>query len=273
MFDKFIHNWLAVPYRLHVYTKRSVKKPRATVLLLHGIGNSGAAWQEVVNSIPPDVRVISIDLLGFGKSPRPKRAVYDSRTQARAVIATLIRAGVAGKLIIVGHSLGALVAVEVAKRYPAIIKSLILCSPPFYNNDNDTRFWLRREQQLRMLYRLIQHHPEQFVAISTLAMKYKLVNKAFSVTTDDVETYMETLESSILNQTALEDASRLKKPITIIHGRFDSYVIRSNLSYLQKHNPLVRLRVIAAGHEIRGQYNRVVNQELNKQYDTPRKLK
>lgn len=250
MWELLINRWLRVPYTLHIYAKRRPKKPKATVLFLHGIGNSGMAWQEVVDKLPPDIAIISIDLLGFGKSPKPKTAKYNATTQARSVIATLLRAGVTGRLIVVGHSLGALVAVEVAKRYPMLVKSLVLCSPPFYLGEtNDISY--KREQRLRRLYKLIQERPEQFVKISALAVKYKLVGKAFSVTTDDVATYMDTLESSILNQTAAYDAIDIKKPTVIIHGQFDSYVIKANLQYVAQRNKNIALKVVAAGHEVR----------------------
>ena len=263
MWDKFVHRWLFVPYALYVRTKKKGIKPRKTVLFLHGIGNSGAAWQDVIDKLPDDIRVISIDLLGFGQSPRPKKVIYDARTQSRAVIATLLKAGITGRLVIVGHSLGALVAVEVAKRYPVIVRSLILCSPPFYLGE-DNHISLRRERRLRNLYRLIQKHPEQFVKISALGAKYNVVNKAYSVTNDDVEAFMDTVESSILNQTALKDAQRLRKPMTILHGRFDSYVIKANLKYLTEHNDCASLRVVAAGHEVRGRYIAAVVDEITK---------
>ncbi|HET8884555.1 MAG TPA: alpha/beta fold hydrolase [Candidatus Saccharimonadales bacterium] len=268
MWESIIHRWLRVPYTLYVRTNRKGKKPRATVLFLHGIGNTGAAWDDVIAKLPSDIRIISIDLLGFGKSPKPKHLVYSARTQARAVISTLITQAIAGRLIIVGHSLGALVAVEVAKRYPMIIRSLILCSPPFYTSEDD-KAPLHRERRLREFYTLVKTHPEQFVKISALAMKYNLSSKSFSVTIDDVDSYIETLESSILNQTALRDAERLKKPMTLIHGRFDPLVIKSNMTKLVEYNNQAELRVVSSGHEVRGRYVSAVVKAINDALQPP----
>lgn len=89
MFDRIIHRWLKIPYTHFTWKHyRKPKKPRATVLFIHGIGNSGDAWKDVIERLPKDVRIISIDLLGFGKSPRPKWAIYNTKTQANAVLAT-----------------------------------------------------------------------------------------------------------------------------------------------------------------------------------------
>lgn len=49
MWDAVVHRYLHVPYRLHIYSDKQVSRPKATVLLLHGIGNSGkAAWRSVI---------------------------------------------------------------------------------------------------------------------------------------------------------------------------------------------------------------------------------
>ena len=135
MIKRLFHQYLGVPYRLNIRELRKVKKPRATLLFIHGIGSSGAEWQEVIKHIPQDVSIVTIDLLGFGESPRPEWARYDASEQAKAVIATLLRNRVATRMVVVGHSLGALVAVEVARKYPLLVKSLVLCSPPFYAAD------------------------------------------------------------------------------------------------------------------------------------------
>lgn len=255
MWDLIIHKWLRVPYTLHVTVDHKVKRPRATVVFIHGIGHSGNAWQEVISKLPKDIRVISIDLLGFGKSPKPHWPIYSVRLQARAFIATILRLRINGPLILVGHSLGALVSVEIARRYPLLIRSLVLCSPPFYKQDLIARKLLpHNDTILKDIYTSIHKYPEQFVKISMLAVKYGLVNKKFSVTDDDVHSYMGALEASIINQTSLRDAIRLKKRMRIIHGVVDAVVIGKNLKTLVKKNPKASLDTIIAGHEITGLY-------------------
>lgn len=251
MWDTLTHKWLRVPYALHIHTDQRVKNPKATVLFIHGIGNSGAAWEQVVRRLPNDVRVISVDLLGFGNSKRPSWAKYSVKTQARSVLATLFKLRIAHPIIIVGHSLGALVAVEIAKRYPLLVRSLVLCSPPFYKIDEDKRRLIpRSDNALREMYRLVSKHPDQFLRISALAIKFGLVNKAFNLTSDNVSTYMGALESSIINQTSLEDTKKLKHPTHIIYGQLDPVVVAKNLKYLKKANPHVQLTSILASHEI-----------------------
>lgn len=256
MWDRILHQFLYVPYRLHVTVDRKVKKPRATVLFIHGIGLSSEAWSDVVSKLPVDIRIITIDLLGFGQSPKPKWAIYNVRLQARMIMATLFRLRISGPVILVGHSLGALVSVEIAKKYPLFVRSLILCSPPFYRQDVSTKRLLpHAENILKDIYRAIHKNPEQFIKISALAAKYGLVNKSFSLSDDDVHSYMSALEASIINQTSLSDAISLKRiPIQLIHGRLDTVVIAKNLKYLARHNPNVTFSTVLAGHDVRGLY-------------------
>ena len=266
MFDKIIHKWLRVPYALNVRYNQRPKKARATVLFIHGIGHTGDAWERVVKRMPSDVRIITIDLLGFGESPRPKWAIYDAKTQARAVLATFLKLRIRTPVVIVGHSLGALVSIEVTKRYPIIVKSLVLCSPPFYDLTVKRRPSLPRNgRTLRRIYRLAQRHPDQFVRLSAFAMKYKLINESFHVTADNIDSYMSALESMIINQTSLADAHKLKVPTKILRGTLDPLVIPANLKKLAASNPHVTVSNVIAGHEIQGRFIPAVISAINEQ--------
>jgi len=253
-FNLFIHKYLRVPYRLHVHFDQNPKKPRATVVLLHGMGNSGASWDAVVKKLPDNLRVISIDLLGFGKSPSPRWMKYDIKIQAKSVIATLLPLGIRQPMIIVGHSMGSLTAVEIAKRYPIIIKSLILCSPPFYNVSEKKTLLPSQNTILRQFYQFVLKNPQALVSAAPLAVSLRIVGKSFNVTSDNVAVYLAALESSILRQSSLEDVKKLKKPIQLLHGVFDPIVIKKNLDDVVAVNNRVSLKLVAAGHELMDGY-------------------
>jgi pimeloyl-ACP methyl ester carboxylesterase len=260
MLDVVLHKWLHLPYVLHVQIVKPVSKPTATVLFIHGIGTSSAAWDQVIAGLPNDVEALAVDLLGFGKSPRPGWASYDTKTQARALLATVSRQFPRQRLILVGHSLGALVAVEFTKRYPWLVESLILCSPPFYADD-EARSVYSGEARLKQMYKLISRHPEEFVTVSAMAIKLGIINKEFAVDEENVSSYMAALNASIINQTALSDAQTIKKPMTIIHGSFDLVVINKHLKQLAQQDN-VKLKTILAGHEIRGRYVSTIIAEI-----------
>jgi pimeloyl-ACP methyl ester carboxylesterase len=263
MFNTIIHRWLHVPYTLKVRYIQRPHKPRATLLFMHGLGNTAEAWNSVIKKMPDDVRIVTIDMLGFGQSPNPTWAIYNAKTQARSVLATLFKLRITTPVIVIGHSMGALVGIEMASRYPKRIDRLILCSPPLYDNQNVT---LPRSDRLRQqLYNAAQNHPQQFLRLAAFAAKYKLLNKTFSVTKDTIATYMSTLESMIINQTSLYDAYNLHMPTTIIRGTLDPFVVSKNLYTLKKANPNVTIKSVIAGHEVRGNYVRSVVKTINEQ--------
>lgn len=255
MIDTIIHRWLRVPYPLHARISREVVHPRATVLFIHGIGQSGEAWDAIVEALPKDIRCITIDLLGFGRSPQPAWALYSAKTQASSVITTMLQLRLTGPVIVVGHSLGALVAVEVARRYPLLVSSLILCSPPFYQLKNSLSTPLpNTEKLLWNIYQLTKKNPSRLVAVSQVAKKYNLVSRTFNLSEDNISTYMNALEATIVNQNSINDALRIKKKTTIIYGKFDPVVVPRNLRMLEKASPYINLVTILAGHEIRGRF-------------------
>ena len=263
MLDKLLHKYLKLPYGLHVHEYRRAKGAKKTVIFLHGIGSSGSMWKTVASK-QLDANIIIIDLLGFGQSPAPAWARYDARLQARAVSFTLTRLGITKPVIVVGHSMGALVAVEFASKYPRRVESLILCSPPFYRqNVAPLRRLPTPESMLRKLYLAVQSNPLQFSKLTTFATKYKLVNEGFNVTSDNIETYIAALEGMILNQTSFDDTLRLEVPTHIIRGSLDPFVLAGNLKLLKKQNSYITITTVAAGHEIRGLFLRAISKKLN----------
>ncbi len=260
--ENVFHRWLKIPYTLHVTEFLSPKRPKATFILLHGIGGSANDWEDLIPLLPLNIRVIGIDLLGFGKSPKPRWATYNAKTQARSVWLTLLKLKLFQQPTIVGHSLGSFVGIELAKNYPLLVKQLILCSPPFYEQTEAKRKLLKRDQLLRSLYRRAKKYPQTLEAFFPLIAKLKLAKKPMDISEGKMESYLEALESSIVNQTALEDAMQVKKPMTILYGTLDPVVIGSHIRKLAKNHENISVKKIATGHEIVGRYTNLVAKEI-----------
>lgn len=264
MIDKLLHKWLKIPYVLHAkVTKPSHGKATATLLLIHGIGNSGKSWQSIAEQLPDNYNVVTIDLLGFGKSPKPTWGKYDVKQQSRAVLVTFLRLRITGKVVVVGHSLGALVGLEIAKRYPLLVSGLILCSPPFYRRDIMANKLLPApEKVLKRIYRQAHSHPERFLQISKLAYKYNLLNKAFDLNDKNIHAYMGALETAIVNQTSYDDAMASNTPTRILYGSLDPLVVAGNLKRLSEHNQHISLMRVLASHEFNNRYETAVVAEI-----------
>lgn len=267
MFDRFVHKFLRLPYRLHVHIDQKPRRSRATVVLLHGIGDSGATWEPLIVQLPDDLRIISVDLLGFGHSPAPTWLTYDMRVQARSVVMTLLRLGVRRPVVVIGHSMGSLVAIEMARRYPLSVRSLVLCSPPLYSDDERRRLLPNPNKLLRRLYRLLVNNPKKVVDVSAIANRLKITGSAFHITRENVTVFMSALQAGIIDQTALGDAMNLRQPLHMIHGRLDPLVIGANLKTVVAANEQALLTIVRGGHEMNRAYveavTRVVKSQLS----------
>ncbi len=261
MFDTFLHRWLHVPYPLNVRHIRREKNAKQTILLIHGIGDTGNMWNKLIDELPKEVNVIAVDLLGFGDSPRPSWDTYDARTQARSLLATYLRLGMSGPVTVVGHSLGSLVAIDFARRYPLLVQQLILCAPPIYQPQQAKPRQI--DDILREIYALAAQQPELLVNAYEIGQKLHLINPSLEVTSDNIALFTRTLHASIINQRTIDDLAKVKVPITIISGLLDPFVIRGNFVTLRKQYNNIRLIDIPAGHSVNSRYQKEIIKTLS----------
>ncbi|NCU37543.1 alpha/beta hydrolase [Candidatus Saccharibacteria bacterium] len=253
MWQRFIHKWLKVPYLLRAVEYRSPKTVTATIIMLHGIGSSAKMWQAVASKLPDNTRVIAIDLLGFGLSPKPTWNTYNVKVQADSVATTLFSMKIIGPVVIVGHSLGSLVAIEFARRYPLMTKSLVLTSPPLYHPKKFKKSMkFKPDEILRKAHETMTSHPKDTERMLKLVAKYNLANKGFVVDNVNVTAFLRTLESAIINQSSYSDMQKITRPIHIVSGAFDLLVLDSTLKELASQMQNITWQRVAAAHEITG---------------------
>lgn len=99
------------------------------VVLLHGFLSSSEYWKEVSAIISRHHRVITVDLLGFGESPKPRGSAYDYDAHLASLHRTLNHHGIT-QYVLVGHSMGALLALRYATLYSQHMMRLILVNMP-----------------------------------------------------------------------------------------------------------------------------------------------
>lgn len=127
----------------HLHAVRGGQGP--LLLLLHGIGSSGTAWTRQIDSLGWDFSCIAPDLPGYGSSPDPAGEGLDSLVDE-------IAGALEGRPAhVVGVSFGALSALRMAVRHPALVRSLVLSDATLGRAmlpAADRARWLAHRQQL-----------------------------------------------------------------------------------------------------------------------------
>jgi pimeloyl-ACP methyl ester carboxylesterase len=94
--------------------------------LVHGLGGAASNWIELAPELARENRVIAVDLPGHGGSS-PLPALPNLEPYADRLGLVLEREG-AVPAVVIGHSLGCLVALRLAMRSPELVRGLVLIS-------------------------------------------------------------------------------------------------------------------------------------------------
>lgn len=103
------------------------------IVLIHGIGHRRQAWREVVDLLKDDFDVIAIDLPGHGESPDVELDGRSAKEALRVELEGLLAHLGVSDPIVVGNSLGGLIALEAGA--DEIASSVVCLSPAgFWRN-------------------------------------------------------------------------------------------------------------------------------------------
>ena len=110
---------------LHVH-RYGPSRP-AEVLAIHGLTGHGKRWQTLATGHLPEVAIAAPDLIGHGRSSWAAPWTLDANAAALAEL--LDAEGVGGPVLVVGHSFGAAVALQLAAARPDLVAALVLLDP------------------------------------------------------------------------------------------------------------------------------------------------
>jgi pimeloyl-ACP methyl ester carboxylesterase len=105
----------------------------APVVLIHGLSGARTTWDRITPSLRGRFRLLTVDLRGHGESSHaPGTYTLDHYTPDVIAFCEQV---VGAPSVVVGHSLGGVIAADLARRRPDLVVAELLEDPPLYVAD------------------------------------------------------------------------------------------------------------------------------------------
>ena len=188
------------------------------MVLQHGLGSSTETWNEFAETLSDEYRVISWDLRGHGASEKPGSGYLTPHYAAD--LQNAIDALELDRPYVVGHSLGALVAMTWEITYPGEASGMVLEDPPTRTSpeiQEAVHGWTQLNQmpvdQVAAYYQ--GEHPEW--------TPEQCLRAAVTITSVHPAVYREIGEESVRSaqdteQTRLRAMATISVPLLVVHG-------------------------------------------------------
>ncbi|XP_060180178.1 probable lysophospholipase BODYGUARD 3 [Lycium barbarum] len=137
---------------LFVHVDGAKENVQENVIFIHGFISSSEFWTETLfpnftKATKSKYRLFAVDLLGFGRSPKPNESLYTLREHLDMIEKSVLEPYKVKSFHIVAHSLGCILALALAVKHPGLVKSLTLLAPPYFptpKGEQATQYMMRR---------------------------------------------------------------------------------------------------------------------------------
>lgn len=229
-----------------------------SMVFVHGFGTDQGAWSQVASAFAADHRIVLLDNAGAGKADplafeREESRYLSLRGYAEDLVKVCDALGVAGA-VLVGHSLGAMVAALAAIARPALAEKLVLigASPRYleaegYHGGFTETDWQEIHLAVANNFELwadtfgsqAMANPDRPELARSFVESLKAIPFKRALT----------VVYSVFRSDYREEIAKLRLPTLIIQSLSDIFVPMEVADYLHQHIPGSRLAVIqATGH-------------------------
>lgn len=248
--------------RLHVADHRG---SGPAVVLLHGLASSSVTFQNLLPLIENEHECFAIDLLGFGGSPMPEDSDYTLTDHVEAIQRTIRRLGLRKPFVIVGHSMGALIAARYAANNPRRVSKVVLVSPPIYVSPNELSRGIDRSLMDFYLraYEYIRLNKDFTLRNAAWIERLLPIPDAMDINERTWTPFVKSLQNSIEQQTTISDLARVTVPVEVVYGNLDQFHSEAVLRIVARLNGVTVHKVLGSDHIISKRIAAVVAQVID----------
>lgn len=192
------------------YQKTSSGKP---VVLLHGWGDNGQTFSELIEKLENKYEVLTLDLPGIGHTQAPK-TVWGLEDYAEFVQAWLQKIGIKDVYAIIGHSNGGAIAMHGVAKNLLKPKNLVLLAAAGIRTNHKIR---------RKLLKVVSKTGKVITSPLPDRTRLKIRNRFYKRIGSEVGLFphMEGTFRKIITEDTQTDAKNIKVPTLLIYGDSD----------------------------------------------------
>jgi pimeloyl-ACP methyl ester carboxylesterase len=219
------------------------------VVLLHGITDSRLSYEPMWHRLPKHWHAIAVSLRGHGESDRPPRYTL---SEIAGDVALLAEALQLEPMVVVGHSMGAAVAMQLALDRPDLVRALVGMGA-FASFGDKSGLHAYRETEIAALRDPIPDRVAREFQQSTLAgpMDAAMLEMMVGESRKVPSRVWRAAFDGLLADSFCADLPTLNLPVLLIWGSADAYVPRADQDTLRSVLPAAQLQVYeGAGHAL-----------------------
>ncbi len=212
------------------------------VVFIHGFCESNKIWNDLSSSLSKEFRVICPDLSGFGASPLPDEN-FSLEQIGDGLVSWLKNLGVV-QCIVIGHSLGGYITLEILRKYPEFVKAVGLFNSSAFEDSAE-----KKENRNKLISFIEKNGVRLFLKTFVPSLFYPKTSEIHQKTIDQIIVDGLSINpESVINYTAamrdrVDSIDLLKKysdKILLISGEYDQNVplnkSKEMAQYLEKEN-------------------------------------
>lgn len=201
-----------------------------TLVFVHGLGSYLRAWEKNIHELSGFYRCIALDLPGYGQSGASPEGYHPK--YFAAVLAQMMAKLALKNVILVGHSMGGQIAIQLGLDYPESIKKLVLVAPAGLETFSDAeKMWFKQIYTPAFVAAATPEQVRQNYQLNFFKMpedaETMINDRIQQMQTEGFAAYCEMIPQCVmgmLEQPVFDRLSELKLPVLILFGKEDSLI-------------------------------------------------